>query len=109
MSVEENKKIAARYFEHNPDEVEELLTPDFTGRTNDVTWNRDDHKRFWIAIQNQLHDTIHRQVAEGDWVATWFTRVGTIEGKPWKGDVMGFAKFVDGKIAEVWELFVQAP
>ena len=104
MSVEENKKIARRYFDHKPDEVEVILTADFVGRTNAMAWNRDGHKETWLTVQAQLKDTIHQQVAEGAWVATWFTRSGTFENKPVKWDFMSFTRFVRGKIAEVWEL-----
>ena len=106
MSIEENKKIARTYFDHNPDDVESMLPPDFTGRTNEKTWNRDDHKKTWIKYQSILTDTIHAQVAEVDWVATWFTRTGLVENKPWKYEMMAFMRFADGKIAEIRELAI---
>jgi len=108
MSIEENKRIARTYYDHNPDDVELILTPDFTGtgRTDEMTWNRDDHKRTWITYQSQLTDTIHAQVVEGDWVATWFTRTGSFENKPVKWEMMNFMRFVDGRIAEIRELAI---
>jgi len=104
MSIEENKKIARTYYDHNPDDVESILTHDFTGRTNERTWDRDSHKKTWITYQSQLTDTIHEQVVEGDWVATWFTRTGLFENKPSKYELMNFMRFVDGKIAEIREI-----
>jgi hypothetical protein len=32
MSVEENKKIAAKYHELNPDNIDDILTTDFKGQ-----------------------------------------------------------------------------
>ena len=104
MSVEENKKIARTYFDHKPDDVELILTADFIGHTNAMTWNRDSHKETWLTFQSKLKDTIHQQIAEGDWVATWFTRSGTFENKSVKWDFMSFTRFVGGKIAQVWEI-----
>ncbi len=103
MSVEENKKVARRYHDLNPDDVETILTPDFIGRhPTGFTWNRHSHKEF---LTNQLQDSIHEQFAEGDWVATRFTRTGMYQDKPMKVDMMHFKRFVDSKIAEIWEYF----
>ncbi len=103
MSVEENKNVASRYHDLNPDDVESILTPDFIGRQpNGFTWNRDNHKNF---LSNQFQDSIHEQFGEGDWVATRFTRTGTYQDKPVKVDIMHMKRFVDGKIAEIWEYF----
>ena len=104
MSVEENKKIARAYFDHKPDDVELILTVDFIGHTHAMIWNRDDHQKTWRTFPSQLKDTIHEQIAESDWVATWFTRSGIFENNPVKWDFMSFTRFVGGKISEVWEI-----
>ena len=101
MSVQENKNVARKYHDLNPDDVETILTPDFIGRhTSGFTWNRENHKKF---LTNQLQDTIHEQFGEGDFVATRFTRTGMYENKPMKVDSMHCKRFVDGKITEIWE------
>ena len=107
MSVEENKKVARRYHDLNPDEVEDILTPDFIGRhTFGHTWNRESHKQYWSREDRRdFEDTIHEQIAEGEWVATRFTRSGTHEGKHRELDIMHFKRFEAGKIAEIWEYF----
>jgi hypothetical protein len=106
MSVEENKKVAHMYHDLNPDEVEVILTPDFIGHGPDGhTWNRDSHIQTWRVFHDQLKDTIHEQVAEGDSVATWFTRSGNYENKPVNWEMMQFKRFVGGKISEVWEIY----
>ena len=103
MSAEENKNVARMYHDLNQDDVEEILTADFIGRhPTGYTWNRDSHKEF---VTNALTDTIHEQIAEGDWVATRFTRTGTVGNRPLHVETMHFKRFRDGKIAEVWEYF----
>jgi len=108
MSAEENKQVARKYHELNPDDVEEILTPDFVGRHNPPEmgfgpWNRDQHKRFLTNTRGTMVDTIHQQIAEGDWVATRFTRGGMYKGKQVTIDLMHFKRFEGGKIAEIWE------
>ena len=106
MSVETNKKVARLYHDLNPDDIEEILTPDFIGHgSKGLTWNRDSHGEFWRTPSLKVKDAVHEQVAEGDWVATRFTRTGTNEGKPVNEDIMNFKRFADGKIAELWEVF----
>ncbi|MHC4621331.1 MAG: ester cyclase [Planctomycetota bacterium] len=105
MSVEENKEVARRYHDLNPDEVEDILTPDFIGRhSSGWTWNRDNHKDYW-SQERDFKDTIHEQIAEGEWVATRFTRTGTHQDRHVEVDAMHFKRFEDGKIAEIWEYF----
>ena len=64
------------------------------------------------ALQNMpgVHVTIEDMVAEGDQVATRFTVHGTdaSTGKPVRMVVMAISRFVNGKIAEEWELGVPA-
>ena len=104
----ENKRVAHLYHNLNPKDVEEILTPDFIGRHNETgfTWNRDEHIQFWTANRD-VQDIIHQQIAEGDWVATRFTRRWTVEGQYRDWEIMHWKRFKDGKIAEVWEYFDQ--
>ena len=107
MSVEENKRIARKYHDLNPDEVEEILTPDYIGRHPTgplLTWNRDNHKPF-LTNYPDMKDDIHEQIAEGEWVATRFTRSGTYQGRHFELHMMHFKRFKDGRIAELWEYF----
>ena len=105
MSVEENKRVARRYHDLNPDEVEEILTPDFIGHQIGFTWDRERHKQVWSKEEwRAFKDTIREQIAEGEWVATHFTRSGPWEGKHVEGDMMQFKRFEGGKIAELWEI-----
>ena len=107
MSVEENKRVARKYHDLNPDDIETILTPNFTGYHPDgSTWNRDSHKQFWSSeATSDVTDTIHVQIAEGEWVATRFTRAGTYQGKHGELDMMAFKRFEDGKIVEIWEQY----
>jgi predicted ester cyclase len=103
MSADANKAVARQYHDLNPHDVETILTHDFIGRTNGFAWTRDDHRNF--QANNELHDSIHELFAEGDLVATRFTRTGTVEGKRVKVDALLTMRFVNGKIAEIWEYF----
>ena len=104
MSVEENKRIAAKYHDLNPDDVDEILAEDFIGRheQNSWTWNRESHREF-LTSHPEMKDTIDGQIGEGDWVATRFTRTMNFRGKNVKIEGMHFKRFQNGKIAEIWE------
>ena len=106
MSVEEIKRVARRYHDLNPEDVESILTADFVGRHqgNTFPWYRDGHKSF-LGNHPEMKDTIHEQIAERDWVATRFTRTMTWQGRPVEVENMHFKRFEDGKIAEIWEYF----
>ena len=106
MSVKEIKRVARRYHDLNPEDVENILTADFIGHHHDNThtWNRDSHKVFW-SNYSEAKDIIHEQIAEGDWVATRFTRVMTWQGRAVEVEVMHFKRFEEAKIAELWEYF----
>ena len=107
MSVDENKEVSRRYHDLKPEEMDEIITQDFIGRgPKGFTWTLQAHKEYWEKNPGQAHDTIHEQVAEGNLVATRFTREGTQDGNPSKGDFMSFKRLQDGKIAEIWELWV---
>jgi hypothetical protein len=103
---EQNKQVSRKYHELNPDDVEEILTPDFIARGNRAgfIWNRDQHKRGLTEHANEEWvDTIHEQVAEGDYVATRFTRSAVYKGQQGAIDFMQLKRFEGGKIAEIWE------
>ena len=104
MSVEENKRIAAKYHDLNPDDVDEILTEDFIGRHehNTHTWNRENHREF-LTRHPEMKDTIDDQIGEGDLVATRFTRTMNYHGKNVEIEGTHFKRFRDGKIAEIWE------
>jgi ketosteroid isomerase-like protein len=108
MSAENNKQVSMRYHELDSDPArwDEILTQDFLGHhTNGrTTWDLDSHKRTWAKLR-ELTDVVHHQIAEGDFVATRFTRKGMFEGSHVEVEVMHLKRFVDGKIAEVWEYF----
>ena len=106
--LQENKRVARLYHNLNPADVEEILTLDFIGRHNETgfTWNRDQHIEFWT-VHRDVEDVIHQQIAEGEWVATRFTRKGTFGGQYREMETMHFKRFEGGKIAEVWEYFDQ--
>lgn len=107
MSAQENKRVARLYHQFNPDDIEDLLAPDFVGYHSDgSTWDLESHKTFWSSEETRgMKDTIHVQVAEGDWVATRFTRAGTYQGKQIELEMMSFKRFQDGKIVENWEQY----
>ena len=74
--------------------------------------SNEDFKRFIADLSVSFPDmivTIERQIAEGDWVATWATTRGTHKGEflgipptgkqvEWQG--MSFDRLADGKIVE---------
>ena len=106
MSVQENKRIAHLYHQFDPDDMEDILAPNFVGyHSNGSTWDLQSHKTFWSSDGTRMKDTIHVQVAEGDWVATRFTRAGTYQGKQFELEMMSFKRFQDGKIVENWEQY----
>ena len=97
VSLDENKRTSARYFNYDVAEMDEILTPDFIGRhpKNAHTWNLEQHKAYWT--DRSATATVHQQVAEGNWVAVKVTN-GEFE-------VMQFQRFENGKIAELWETY----
>lgn len=99
-----NKKVAARYHELKPDDVDAILTKDFIGRNEKsrFTWNLENHKSY-LSNGAFKKDSIFQQVAEGDWVATRFVRTMDWQGKRIKFEGMQFKRFEKGKIAEIYE------
>ena len=101
---EQNKQVSLRYHELDLDDIDDILAPDFVGRHDRLgsDWNREQHRTMW-STHRDIVDIVHEQIAEGDWVATRFTRTGTYKGKQIDLDVMHFKRFEEGKIAEIWE------
>jgi len=107
VSAKENKKVARIYHNLNVEDMDQLFTSDFIGHfPNGSTWDIDVHKQAWSREDHRgIKDTIHTQIAEGDWVATRFTRSGPYQGKHFALDMMAFKRFKDGKIVEIWEQY----
>ena len=103
IDPESNKKIALKYHELDPNDIDDILSEDFIGHWNENTWNREDHRRTWS--NNKAEDKIVFMVAENDVVAVKFIRMGESDGDSFSVDVMQFMQFKDGKIVEIWELF----
>jgi len=119
MSTEENKQLVRRYIEHvvntgNVDGIAEFISPEYVEVYN--------NRRHAVGIEGakshilggrqtypDLHLTIERQIAEGDWVVTQATARGTHQGS-WMGmkptgkaveiTVVNVDKIVDGRIVE---------
>ena len=65
---ESNKKLAVKYHELNPDDIDEILSEDFTGHVNERTWNREDHRRVWTQNELKAEEKILFMVAENNLV-----------------------------------------
>ena len=104
-SIEANRKIAAKYHDLNPDNIDVIFTEAYVGHgENGHTWNREDHREY-LSNGRYKVDIISHQIAEGDWVATMFARTMESEGDTISVPAMHFKRFEDGKIAEVWEYY----
>jgi hypothetical protein len=110
MGTQENKEIARRYHDLKPEDADKLLAPDFVGRWYEKpgggylhSWNRESHRGYLTKNQVTIRDTIHEHIADGDWVATRFTRDMVWKGKPVKAGLMHFKHIVGGRIALLWE------
>ncbi len=106
MSVEENKKIAAKYHNLNPSDVDEILAPDFKGQhgPNGFSWNRESHGKYLTDNKGKMKDVIHEQFGEGDHVCSRLTRSGTSnDGTSYVLEGMHIKTFRDGKIVHIWE------
>ena len=101
--VNKNWETSTLYHELKPENVENILTNDFIGHLNaNHTWDKESHFNF-ISNNTSMKDTISRQIAGGNWVATAFHRTGTMEGQSVEADLMQFKRFEDGKIVEIFE------
>lgn len=105
MSVEDNKAKAKMYHDLNPENFDEIFTPDFKGEHWGAThsWNLESHRRTWS--NNTAEDVIHEQFGEGESVCTRFTRKMKWQGVDVAVDGMQIKQFRDGKICHVWECF----
>jgi predicted ester cyclase len=119
MSPEENKQLVLRYYEDvvngaKVDDLPEFISPEYVEVHN--------NKRYPIGIEGArnhilgghetyrgLRITVQRQIAEGDWVVTQITAVGTHVGswlgmKPTGKEVeftcVNVDRVVDGRIVE---------
>ena len=103
-NAEENKRISSMYHDTNPDNVDMILTEEFSGFNEEYgnTWNKENHRNF-LTNHPEIKDTVYNQIGEGDLVATRFTRSMNYQGKNVNIDVLHIKRFQDGKIAEIWE------
>jgi steroid delta-isomerase-like uncharacterized protein len=119
VGIEQNKELVRRFYEEilntgDVDGIAEFISSDCSevNGTVRVVSGVDGMARHVIGVRNtypDLHLTIERQIAEGDWVVTQITARGPHRGswlgmKP-TGRVLEFAgvnvdKVVDGKIVE---------
>jgi len=104
---ERNKEIAVKYHELNPGNIDAILAGDFTGHSNEKTWNRENHRQALNTTFKEIkvEDKIVHIVSENDLVAIRFIRMGEVEGKSFSIDIMQFMQFKNGKIAEIWEVY----
>ena len=87
------------------DDIEGILTDDFIGRNEKsrFTWTKENHQNFWTENKGAAQDSIYRQMAQGNWVATMFMRKMNWKGRDIEAESMHFKRFEDGKIAEMFE------
>jgi ketosteroid isomerase-like protein len=100
-----NKEVSEMYHELNPDNMDDILADDFVGRwaKDKLVWDKKTHKAVWTENRGGATDEIIRQVAEGNWVATWFKRSWLEDGDTTDWEMMQFKRFKDGKIDALWE------
>ena len=103
-STESNKKIAAKYHDLNPDNIDVVFTEDFIGRGENHNWDLESHRKY-LSNDRYKVDSIFHQIAEGDWVATMFTRTMEYKGDTIAIPIMHFKRFENSKIAELWEYY----
>ncbi len=94
MSLEDNKSIVRRFYEEvvntgNVDSIESFISPEYTeihdGKSHVI--GIEGAKAHTIGVRQtypDLHITIGRQIAEGEWVVTCITVRGTHKGS-WLG------------------------
>ena len=106
-NLEKNKAIAVKYHELKAEDVDVLLAVNFVGHSNDMTWTRENHRQALNTTHKTFksEDKILSMLAEGDIVAIRFVRMGEMEGKPVKLDMMQFMHILDGVIVEIWESY----
>jgi predicted ester cyclase len=119
MSADENKLFVRRYYEQvvntgNVDQLAEFISPDFVEVHNNTRYpvglaGAKDHVLGVRETYPDLHLTVERQIAEGEWVATCVTARGTHRGV-WLGmrptgeklemTAVNIDRVVDGLIVE---------
>ena len=67
------------------------------------TWTKENHQNYWTENKGAAQDSIYRQLAQGNWVATMFMRKMNWKGKDVEFESMHFKRFENGKIAEIFE------
>lgn len=119
MSSEESKLLVRRYYEEvvntgDVDQLSEFISDDYV----EIQGNRRcpvgmaGAKEHVVGVREtypDLHLTVERQIAEGEWVATWITARGTHRGV-WLGmrptgkrlemTAVNIDRVVDGRIVE---------
>ena len=104
MTVEENLRIATKYHDLDPNNVDEIPTPDFKGEHwgGKHTWDRESHRKYLSS--GGKTDAIHEQFGAGEKVCSRISRSTTMKGKQVSIDGMHIKEFRDGKIAHIWEI-----
>ena len=119
MSTEENKLVVCQFIQDvvntgDTDRLDDLISSDClehhgTERVHSGIDGMKDHIRAVREVYPDLHLTVERQIAEGDWVATQITARGTHTGhwmnmKPTGKDLtftgVNLDRVVAGKIVE---------
>lgn len=95
MSFESNKRLVRRYLEEivntgNVDALPLYISPDYVEVYNNVRHavGLEGAMRHVLGVREtypDLHLTIERQIAEGEWVVTCVTARGTHSGGTWLG------------------------
>ena len=129
MSIEENKRLARRYFEdapYHPEACEEIFAPVFkfhtiqhasiTAQTNESTPREEIQNFEWFRSvwTSNWRITVDEMIAENDRVMVRWTfsgtHVGEFAGLPATNKEVSYAginifRIADGKIAEIWDIF----
>lgn len=94
MTTKENKEIIRRFIEDYgnkgiTDGLEDIVSPEYTEVHEGIRYNKGiegakEHITGVRQVYPDLHISIDRQIAEGDWVATCITVTGTHTGT-WMG------------------------
>jgi predicted ester cyclase len=94
MSLEDNKRVVRRYYEEvgntgNVDRIEQFISPEYTEVYEGKRYTKgiEGARAHVIGVRRtypDLHITIERQIAEGEWVVSCITARGTHRGS-WLG------------------------
>lgn len=100
-----NLETSSIYHKLDPNDIDRILTDDFIGRSEHDrnTWTKEQHRNFWTNNKGMAVDTVYRQLAIGNWVATMFERRMKWQGRDVEAQAMHFKRFENEKIAEIWE------